>query len=142
MKPDFEPKLFKNYNLTLAEQIELDNFLKENLEKGYIRNQNPLWHHHSFLSKRRTENYDHARTTDFLMNGQSRMPIPFPLFPKSWTNSKELNISLSSMYNGDITTSGSEKVMNGRLHSRQIEDYSNPLSCSLACVILWKCFNL
>ena len=36
MKPDFEPKSFKNYNLTSAEQIKLDNFLKENLEKGYI----------------------------------------------------------------------------------------------------------
>jgi hypothetical protein len=28
MKEGFEPKLFKNYNLTLAEQIELDKFLK------------------------------------------------------------------------------------------------------------------
>ena len=37
MKPGFEPKSFKNYNLTPAEQIKLDNFLKENLEKGYIR---------------------------------------------------------------------------------------------------------
>ena len=37
MKEGFEPKSFKNYNLTLAEQIELDKFLKENLEKGYIR---------------------------------------------------------------------------------------------------------
>ena len=36
MKPDFEPKLFKNYNLTPAEQIKLENSLKENLEKGYI----------------------------------------------------------------------------------------------------------
>ena len=36
MKEGFEPKSFKNYNLTLAEQLELDNFLKENLEKGYI----------------------------------------------------------------------------------------------------------
>ena len=36
MKEGFEPKLFKNYNLTLAEQLELDNFLKKNLEKGYI----------------------------------------------------------------------------------------------------------
>jgi hypothetical protein len=26
----------KNYNLTLAEQLELDKFLKENLKKGYI----------------------------------------------------------------------------------------------------------
>ena len=36
MKPGFEPKSFKNYNLTLAEQDELNKFLKENLEKGYI----------------------------------------------------------------------------------------------------------
>ena len=36
MKEGFEPKSFKNYNLTPAEQLKLDNFLKENLEKGYI----------------------------------------------------------------------------------------------------------
>jgi hypothetical protein len=36
MKEGFKPKLFKNHNLTPAEQIELDKFLKENLEKGYI----------------------------------------------------------------------------------------------------------
>ena len=33
MKEGFEPKSFKNYNLTLAEQMELNKFLKENLEK-------------------------------------------------------------------------------------------------------------
>jgi hypothetical protein len=37
MKEGFEPKFFKNYNLTLEEQTELDKFLEENLEKGYIR---------------------------------------------------------------------------------------------------------
>jgi hypothetical protein len=36
IKEGFEPKSFKNYNLTLAEQNKLDKFLKENLEKGYI----------------------------------------------------------------------------------------------------------
>ena len=36
MKEGFEPKSFKNYNLTPVEQIELDKFLKENLDKGYI----------------------------------------------------------------------------------------------------------
>ena len=36
MKEGFEPKAFKNYNLTPEEQIELDTFTKENLEKGYI----------------------------------------------------------------------------------------------------------
>ena len=36
MKEGYEPKFFKNYNLTPAEQLKLDNFLKETLEKGYI----------------------------------------------------------------------------------------------------------
>jgi Reverse transcriptase (RNA-dependent DNA polymerase) len=39
MKEGFEPKSFKNYNLTPEEQKELDKLLDENLEKGYIR----LW---------------------------------------------------------------------------------------------------
>jgi hypothetical protein len=43
MKEGFEPKLFKNYNLTPAEQLKLDKFLKKNLEKGYIRpSQSPM----------------------------------------------------------------------------------------------------
>ena len=36
IKEGFEPKSFKNYNLTLEEQKELDKLLNENLEKGYI----------------------------------------------------------------------------------------------------------
>ena len=37
LKEGFQPKSFKAYNLTPKEQKELDTFLKENLEKGYIR---------------------------------------------------------------------------------------------------------
>jgi hypothetical protein len=37
IKEGFEPKSFKNYNLTPEEQKELDKFLDENLEKGYIQ---------------------------------------------------------------------------------------------------------
>jgi hypothetical protein len=37
MKEGFEPKFFKNYNLTLEEQKELDKFLNKILEKGYIQ---------------------------------------------------------------------------------------------------------
>jgi hypothetical protein len=62
MKEGFEPKSFKNYNLTLAEQLELDKFLKENLEKGYIwlSHQWPLYFS---LFPRKMENFDHVRTT-------------------------------------------------------------------------------
>jgi hypothetical protein len=53
MKEGFEPKLFKNYNLTPAEQIELDKFLKENLKKGYIRPfQLPMASPFFFVSKK------------------------------------------------------------------------------------------
>ena len=53
MKEGFEPKAFKNYNLTLEEQIELDAFLKENLEKGYIRHsESPMASPFFFVKKK------------------------------------------------------------------------------------------
>lgn len=36
LKEGFQPKSFKSYNLTPEEQIEIDKFIRENLEKGYI----------------------------------------------------------------------------------------------------------
>jgi hypothetical protein len=53
MKEGFEPKSFKNYDLTPAEQLELDKFLKENLEKGYIwPSQSPMASPFFFVSKK------------------------------------------------------------------------------------------
>ena len=53
IKEGFEPKSFKNYNLTLAEQLKLDKFLKEILEKGYIRpSQSPMASPFFFISKK------------------------------------------------------------------------------------------
>ena len=53
MKEGFEPKSFKNYNLTPEEQVELDVFLKENLEKGYIRpSQSPMASPFFFVKKK------------------------------------------------------------------------------------------
>ena len=52
-KEGFVPKSFKTYNLTPAEQIELDKFLKENLEKGYIRpSQSPMASPFFFVAKK------------------------------------------------------------------------------------------
>jgi Reverse transcriptase (RNA-dependent DNA polymerase)/RNase H-like domain found in reverse transcriptase len=53
MKEGFKPKSFKNYNLSPAEQIELDKFLKENLKKGYIwPSQSPMASPFFFVSKK------------------------------------------------------------------------------------------
>ena len=53
MKDSFIPKSFKTYNLTPQEQIELDKFLKENLDKGYIRpSQSPMASPFFFVDKK------------------------------------------------------------------------------------------
>ena len=53
MKEGFIPKSFKTYNLTPQEQTELDKFLKENLEKGYIRpSQSPMASPFFFVDKK------------------------------------------------------------------------------------------
>jgi hypothetical protein len=53
MKEGFKPKLFKNHNLTPAEQIKLNKFLKENLKKGYIwPSQLPMASPFFFVSKK------------------------------------------------------------------------------------------
>ena len=53
MKEGFELKSFKVYNLTLAEQTELDKFLKDNLDKGYIRSsQSPMASPFFFVDKK------------------------------------------------------------------------------------------
>jgi hypothetical protein len=53
MKSGFEPKSFKTYNLTPEEQVELDKFLKENLDKGYIKpSQSPMASLFFFVKKK------------------------------------------------------------------------------------------
>ena len=53
MKEEFEPKSFSPYKLTPGEQLELDKFLKENLEKGYIRpSQSPMASPMFFVAKK------------------------------------------------------------------------------------------
>ena len=53
LKDTFIPKSFKTYNLTPAEQIELDNFLKGNLDKGYIwPSQSPMASPFFFVNKK------------------------------------------------------------------------------------------
>ena len=53
LKDTFVPKSFKTYNLTPEESIELDKFLKDNLDKGYIRpSQSPMASPFFFVNKK------------------------------------------------------------------------------------------
>ena len=54
LKDEFQPKSFKAYNLTTEEQMELDKFLEENLDKGYIQlSQSPMATLFFFVKKKR-----------------------------------------------------------------------------------------
>ena len=126
MKEGFEPKSFKNDNLTPEEQIELDMFLKENLEiystitisYGFC----------IFLcQKERWENFNLAKI------------INFPNFMDELKGAKYFS---KMDFNGDITIFKSKKAMNGKQLSKQIKDYSNQWSCSLECAIHLPHFNL
>ena len=79
MKPDFEPKSFKNYNLTPAEQIELDNFLKENLEKGYIRKSESPMASPFFFVKKKDGKLRPCQDYQFLNEWTIKNAYPLPL---------------------------------------------------------------
>jgi Reverse transcriptase (RNA-dependent DNA polymerase) len=79
MKEGFEPKLFKNYNLTLAEQNKLDKFLKENLGKGYIRpSQSPMVSPFFFVSKKDGKLWpcqDYRYLNDWMIKNSYPLPL-------------------------------------------------------------------
>ena len=65
LKEGFQPKSFKTYNLTPEEQKELDNWIKENMDKGYIQpSQSPMASPFFYVKKKKMENFDHAKTID------------------------------------------------------------------------------
>ena len=78
MKDTFIPKSFKTYNLTPQEQIELDKFLKENLEKGYIRlSQSPMASPFFFVDKKDGK-LQPCQDYWYLNKHTVKMPIPYP----------------------------------------------------------------
>ena len=82
MKEGFEPKSFKNYNLTPEEQVELDKFLKENLEKGYIRpSQSPMASLFFFV-KKKDGKLRPCQDYHYLNDWRVKNSYPLPLTPK------------------------------------------------------------
>ena len=72
IKEGFEPKSFKNYNLTPSEQLKLDKFLKGKATFDHLSHPWPL----PFSSyPRKMKNSDPARTTTTWTIGQLKTPI-------------------------------------------------------------------
>ena len=86
MKQGFEPKSFKNYNLTPEEQKELDKFLDENLEKGYIQpSQSPMASPFFFVKKRDGKLQpcqDYRYLNDWTINNTYPLPLISELMDK------------------------------------------------------------
>jgi Reverse transcriptase (RNA-dependent DNA polymerase) len=86
IKEGFEPKSFKNCNLTPAEQIKLDKFLKENLEKGYIRpSQSPMASPFFFISKKDSKLrpcQDYRYLNDWTVKNSYPLPLILEIIDK------------------------------------------------------------
>ena len=79
MKEGFEPKAFKNYHLTPEEQVELDAFLKENLETGYIRQSESLMASPFFFIKKKDGKLRPCQDYRYLNDWMVKNAYPLPL---------------------------------------------------------------
>jgi Retroviral aspartyl protease len=135
MKEGFEPKSFKNYNLTPEEQKELDKFLNENLEKGYIWTSQLPQASPFFFCKKKDGRLWPCQDYWYLNNWMVKNAYPLPLISEIMDKLKGekyfLKIDVRWGYNNIQIWSGDK----WKAAFKTIEDYMNPLSCSLECVI-------
>src|SRR5271163_3875397 len=126
MKDDFEPKSFKMYNLTPEEQIELDKFLKENLEKGYIRlSESPMASPFFFVKKKDAKQLRPCQDYRYLNEWTRKNAYPLPLISEIMDKLKDAKYFTNWTSDGVTTMSESKKEMNGKQHSKPIEDFTN-----------------
>jgi hypothetical protein len=79
IKEGFEPKSFKKYNLTPEEQKELDKFLDENLEKGYIQPSQLPEASPFFFVKKKDGRLQPCQDYQYLNNWMVKNAYPLPL---------------------------------------------------------------
>jgi Reverse transcriptase (RNA-dependent DNA polymerase)/RNase H-like domain found in reverse transcriptase len=82
MKSRFEPKSFKTYNLTPEEQVELDKFLKENLDKGYIKLSQSAMASPFFFVKKKDGKLWPCQDYRYLNDWTVKNAYPLPLISK------------------------------------------------------------
>jgi Reverse transcriptase (RNA-dependent DNA polymerase) len=79
MKEGFEPKYFRNYDLTPEEQKELNKFLDKNLEKGYIRPSQSPQASSFFFVKKKDGRLRPCQDYRYLNNWTVKNAYPLPL---------------------------------------------------------------
>ena len=132
MQEGFEPKLFKNYNLTLVEQLELDNFLKEIVEKGYIQpSESPMAFPFFFVSKKDGKLWpcqDYQYLNNWMIKNSYPLPLILDILDKLKGAKYFTKMDVHWGYNNIW-------IRKGEPLSEQTKDYSNPQLCSLGCAI-------
>ena len=128
LKEGFQPKLFKTYNLTPEEQKELDNWIKENLDKGYIRlSQSPMASPFFYVKKKDGKLQpcqDYHYLNEWTIKNAYPLPLILELMDK--IQGAKYFTKLDVPYIGDTTIFGSRMEINGKQHSKPTEDFSNP----------------
>ncbi|ESK85060.1 reverse transcriptase-rnase h-integrase [Moniliophthora roreri MCA 2997] len=80
LKPDFIPRNCKLYPLSPVEQVEQDNFLEENLQKGYIRkSKSPMASPFFFVAKKEKGALRPTQDYRKLNKGTVKNAYPLPL---------------------------------------------------------------
>ncbi|ESK83672.1 reverse transcriptase-rnase h-integrase [Moniliophthora roreri MCA 2997] len=80
LKPEFVPKDCKLYSLIVPEQLELDKFLDENLQKGYIRkSKSPNTSPFFFVEKKEKGKLRPTQDYRRLNDGTIKNAYPLPL---------------------------------------------------------------
>ena len=125
LKPGFEPKSFKNYNITLAEQEELDKFLKENLEKGYIQKSELPMASPFFFVKKTDGKLQPCQDYCFLNDWTIKNAYPLPLISEIMDELKGTKYFTKLDIRWGYTIFGYKKEMNGKRHSKPIRDCLN-----------------
>jgi len=82
MKADFEPKVFKKYNLSPIEQRELDKFIDENLEKGYIVSSQSLMASPFFFVSKKDGSFRPCQDYQYLNEKTVKNTYPLPNIPE------------------------------------------------------------
>jgi Reverse transcriptase (RNA-dependent DNA polymerase) len=80
LKPDFIPRNCKVYPLTPGEQVKMEEFLNENLKKGYIQpSKSPMASPFFFISKKDTDALWPCQDYQYLNKGTIKNTYPLPL---------------------------------------------------------------
>jgi hypothetical protein len=119
----------KVYPLSQDERISLKKFLQEHLKRGTVIRSNSRIASSFFFIKKKDGKLrpvqDYRKINDWTIKNKYPLPLISELIPRL----PSIACSLSSIFAGGTTTSGSKRATSTKPPSKQVKDYSNQRSC-------------